>query len=63
VVGDKNRKKSQSNTMMKTMDTHNRNSNVKGNQFNLEISPASKFDNKFNSNLKESVPLLDKEVR
>lgn len=37
------------------MDTFNRNSNIKGNQFNLEISPASKFDNKFSSNMKETL--------
>ena len=54
-MGHKNRKKSQANTQLKTMDT-NRTSNMKGNQFNLEISPASRFDNKFNSNLKETLP-------
>lgn len=33
----------------------NRNSNIKGNQFDLEISPASKFDPKFNSSMKENI--------
>lgn len=59
------RKKSQTNTQMKTMDTMNRNSTVKDNQFYLEISPARKFDNKFNSNMKETLQstLLDKEFK
>jgi hypothetical protein len=50
---------------MKTMDTMNRNSTVKDNQFYLEISPARKFDNKFNSNMKETLQstLLDKEFK
>jgi hypothetical protein len=59
------RKKSQNNTQMKTMDTLNRNSTVKDNQFYLELSPATKFDNKFNSNMKETLQptLLEKEFK
>ena len=60
-------KKSQGglHTQLKTMDTLNRNSTMKGGQFNIEISPTRKFENKFNSNMKETLNnnLFDQEVK
>jgi hypothetical protein len=65
LMNEKGRKKSQHNTQLNTMDTMNRNSYIKNNQFNLEISPASKFDAKFNSSMKENLQhnLFDKEPK